>query len=57
VADDPAVAAWQLAWLAPLGPLDQQRLLAIDDPADRLRCLATLTDEECTVLAQRLAGF
>jgi Lon protease-like protein len=54
---DPELAAWQLASLAPLGALDRQRLLAIDDPAGRLRRLAELTQEECTVLAQRLAGF
>ncbi|HUP84779.1 MAG TPA: LON peptidase substrate-binding domain-containing protein [Acidimicrobiales bacterium] len=57
VGPDPDVAAWQLASLAPLGPLDRQRLLAVDDPTERLRVLAALTDEECTVLAQRLAGF
>lgn len=54
---DPVAAAWQLAALAPLGPLDRQRLLAIDDPAERLATLTALTAEACTVLAQRLAGF
>jgi Lon protease-like protein len=54
---DPSAAAWQLASLAPIGPLDQQLLLTVDDPADRLRLLATMTDEACAVLAQRLAGF
>ena len=53
----PEVAAWQLVALAPLGPLDRQRLLAVDDPAERLAHLTMLTDEACTVLAQRLAGF
>ena len=51
------MAAWELASLAPLGPLDRQALLAIDDPGERLRRLTALTDEACTVLAQRLAGF
>lgn len=54
---DPAVAAWELATLAPLGALDRQRVLALDDPTARLVELTTLTDEACTVLAQRLAGF
>jgi Lon protease-like protein len=54
---DPPAAAWQLASLAPIGPLDRQLLLGIDDPADRLRLLATMTDDACAVLAQRLAGF
>ena len=54
---DPPAAAWQLASLAPLGPLDRQLLLAVDDPADRLRLLETMTEEACAVLAQRLAGF
>jgi Lon protease-like protein len=54
---DPAAAAWQLASLAPIGPLDRQLVLGIDDPADRLRLLATMTDDACAVLAQRLAGF
>ena len=54
---EPAVAAWELATLSPLGPLDRQRLLALDDPATRLVELTALTEEACTVLAQRLAGF
>ena len=53
----PAVAAWELATLAPIGPLDRQALLGVDDPAERLRRLSLLTEEACTVLAQRLAGF
>ena len=53
----PDVAAWQLVALAPLGPLDRQRLLGVDDPAQRLDQLVELTDDACTVLAQRLAGF
>jgi hypothetical protein len=50
------VAAWQLAAISPLGPLDRQGLLAIDAPAERLTRLAELVDEECAVLAHRLAG-
>lgn len=54
LAPDPVAAAWQLAALSPLGPLDRQRLLAIDDPAARLTRLAELADEENDVL-ERLA--
>ena len=54
---DPQAAAWQLASLAPLGPLDRQLLLAVDDPTDRLHLLTTMTEEACAVLAQRLAGY
>jgi len=53
---DPPSAAWQLAFLAPIGALDRQLLLTVDDPTDRLTLLATMTDEACAVLAQRLAG-
>lgn len=56
LADEPFVAAWQLAAISPLGPLDRQRLLAIDTPAERLARLTELVEEECAVLAHRLAG-
>jgi Lon protease-like protein len=56
LADERPAAAWQLAAIAPLGPLDRQRLLVTDDPAARLALLADLVEEECAVLAQRLAG-
>lgn len=54
--DDPARALFQLAAIAPLGPVDQQRLLAADSPLDLLRSLSELMDEELAVLASRLAG-
>ena len=53
---DPEVATWQAAALAPLGPLDAQRLLETDGAADRLDLLLALLTEEADVLAQRLAG-
>lgn len=53
---DPTIAAWQLASISPLGPLDRQRLLAVDAPEERLAYLAQLVEEECAVLAARLAG-
>lgn len=51
---DPAVAAWQLVALAPLGSLDKQRLLAVDDHEERLRLLAELAEGEQLLLAYRL---
>jgi len=53
---DPAVAAWQLAALAPVGPVDHQRLLEIDDPAARLDLLAGLAADASVLLAYRLSG-
>ena len=52
----PDIAAWQLVGIAPLGPLDRQRLLELPGPVDRLRHLASLVEEECEVLARRLSG-
>ena len=52
----PAIAVWQLCALAPIGPLDQLRLLRIDAPAERLRFLVDLLEDERAVLARRLAG-
>ena len=40
--DDPAQAAFEAAAAAPIGPLDAQRLLEIDDPGERLTQLQTL---------------
>jgi Lon protease-like protein len=56
LADDPVKAAWQLVAMAPLGPLDKQRLLELDDHGERLEALAALAEEEATVLAYRLSG-
>lgn len=53
---DPSVAAYQLAAVAPLGPVDQQRLLEEDDPAARLRLLASLATDAAAVLAYRLSA-
>ncbi|MGH9263101.1 MAG: LON peptidase substrate-binding domain-containing protein [Acidimicrobiales bacterium] len=53
---DPDLATWQAAALAPLGPLDAQRLLETDAGSDRLALVLSLLEEEAGVLAQRLAG-
>ena len=53
---DPSVAAWQLAALAPLGPVDKQQVLDEDEPVARLRLLAELASEAAAALAYRLSG-
>ncbi len=53
---EPAVATWQAVALAPLGPLDAQRVLATDGARERLHLVLGMLDEEADVLAQRLAG-
>jgi hypothetical protein len=52
---EPARALYQLAAIAPLGPLDQQRLLAAE-PDGLLALLDNFVDEQLSVLASRLAG-
>ncbi|HUQ38744.1 MAG TPA: LON peptidase substrate-binding domain-containing protein [Acidimicrobiales bacterium] len=54
VADDLTTAAWQLAAIAPLGPLDKQRLLEQDSAGTRLELLAELAGDAAAVLAYRL---
>ena len=53
---DPSVAAYQLAAIAPLGPVDRQRLLEQEDPAARLRLLTSLATDAAAVLAYRLSA-
>lgn len=53
---DPATASWQAAVLAGLGPWDAQRLLGIDDPAERLATLAGLLAEAIEACEFRLRG-
>lgn len=50
---DPAVGAYQAAALAPLGPLDCQRVLEQDGPDQRFAVLVAALAEEVSVLAQR----
>lgn len=56
VAGEPVRAGWELANIAPIGPLDRHTLLAIDDPVERMRRLAEMADDARAVLAYRLAG-
>ena len=53
--DEPTRAMFQLAAIAPLGPVDKQSLLAASC-ATMLSRLGALIDEELVVLASRLAG-
>lgn len=45
ISDEPMVASYHATALAPIGPYDAQRLLALDDPEDRLAALLTVFDE------------
>ena len=48
--------SWGLCALAPIGPLDRQRLLEAPGPAARLRLLVTLMEAACDDMARLLAG-
>lgn len=50
------VAAWQAAAMAPIGPIDAQRLLEAGGTGERLRLLQTLLEDEIAVLARRVAS-
>ncbi len=54
--DDPVRASYEAAAHAPLGPLDAQRLLEIDDPGARFERLEALLVDHAEVLQLRLAG-
>ena len=54
VDDDPVLAAYQLAALAPLGPLDRLTVLRANDPDERATLLARLLDEATEMAVARL---
>jgi Lon protease-like protein len=56
LSDDPSSASYQAAALAPIGPLDSQRVLETASPAARLRLLEALLAEQSELLQARLAG-
>jgi uncharacterized protein len=56
LAEDPVLAGHQAAAVAPLGPLDQQRLLSAASPDERLAQLGTLLDDAIEVLQLRLGA-
>jgi Lon protease-like protein len=52
---DPRTAAWTLCDVAPLGLLDRQRLLEVDDADDRVRLLVLLVDAAAQAAARQLS--
>ncbi len=52
---DPGEDPWRLCDAAPLGALDRQRLLEIDDPTERLATLVELVDEVAADVHRMLA--
>jgi len=55
IADDPLVATYHLASLAPIGPADRFRLLAAEGPAARLDLLDAVLDDVEAMLKFRLS--
>lgn len=55
IADDPLVATYHLASLAPIGPADRFRLLAADGPKQRLDLLDEVLDDVEAMLKFRLS--
>ncbi len=55
LADDPALATFQLADRVPIGTFDRQRLLEVRDAAGRVAELGRLVDEAREVVELRLA--
>ena len=50
LSDDPLRACWQLAGIAPLGPLDQLELLRSTSISDLLTALIRCVDDEAATL-------
>jgi len=55
ISDDPLVATYHLATLAPVGPADRFRLLAADGPTQRLDLLDEILDDVEAMLRFRLS--
>lgn len=56
LSDDPVLAGYQAAAVAPVGALDRQRLLTAPTPEVRLGLLQAMLDDVVEVLQLRLAG-
>jgi uncharacterized protein len=54
ISDDPLLASYHLAGLAPLGPADRYRLLCAASPAERLDVLAECLDDVEAMLRFRM---
>jgi len=55
ISDDPLLATYHLAALAPIGPADRYRLLAADSPMHRLDLLDEILDDVEAMLKFRLS--
>jgi Lon protease-like protein len=55
ISDDPLLASYHLARLAPIGPADRYRLLVANSPAQRLEQLGTALDDVEAMLRFRLS--
>jgi hypothetical protein len=56
LAEDPGMATFQMAALAPLGPADRQDLLSAEGAAARARLLAEQLADVTELLRARLGG-
>ena len=56
ISDDPLVATYHLATLAPIGPADRLRLLSAEGPAARLDLLDEILDDVEAMLKFRLSS-
>lgn len=55
VSDDPVLATYHLAALAPIGPADRYRLLTANGPHDRLQRLESILDDVEAMMKFRLS--
>jgi hypothetical protein len=55
ISDDPLLATYHLATLAPIGPADRFRLLSARGPAERLDVLDEILDDVEAMLKFRLS--
>ena len=56
LAEDREIAAWQLAAYAPMGQVDQLRVLSEDDPTERLRLVVEYAGDAAAMLEFRLGS-
>jgi hypothetical protein len=56
ISDDPLLATYHLAAIAPIGPADTYRLLCAESPMQRLAILDDVLDDVEAVLSFRMAA-